>query len=36
MIETPPKPIEKHGQFVHAGDCEQQWGNATDDEEAAA
>ena len=33
----PPTPIEKHGALVHAGDCEQQWGSATDaDEEAAA
>mgnify|MGYP000179713848 FL=1 len=36
MIESPSDAIEKHGQIVHAGDCEQQWGNATDDEEAAA
>ena len=30
-IETLADAAEKHGALVHAGDCESQWGSATDD-----
>jgi hypothetical protein len=30
-IESPDAAVEKHGQLVHVGDCEQQWGSAHDD-----
>ena len=36
LIESPSEAVEKHGQLVHSGDCEQQWGTAPEDEEAAA
>jgi hypothetical protein len=32
MIESAAAAAEKHGQLVHAGDCEQQWGSAYDEE----
>ena len=31
MIESPEQAAEKDGTLVHAGDCEQQWGSASDD-----
>ena len=34
-IESAADAIEKHGALIHAGDCEQQWGSATDEEAAA-
>lgn len=27
---------EKHGALIHSGDCERQWGSATDEDEEAA
>ena len=35
-IESAADAIEKHRAFVHSGDCEQQWGSATDEGEEAA
>jgi ParB/RepB/Spo0J family partition protein len=35
-IASPGEAAEKHGSFVHAGDCEQEWGASLDDEEEAA
>jgi ParB/RepB/Spo0J family partition protein len=32
-IESAEQAVEKHGTLVHAGECEQQWGSAEDDEE---
>ncbi|MGH3050127.1 MAG: hypothetical protein ACRDLK_08215, partial [Gaiellaceae bacterium] len=32
-IETEPEAVEKHGSLVHAGDCEQEWGSASDEAE---
>jgi ParB/RepB/Spo0J family partition protein len=34
-IESEAEAAEKHGELVHAGDCEQQWGSALADEEEA-
>jgi hypothetical protein len=34
-IETPADAAEKHGTFVHAGDCETQWGRSVDDPDEA-
>jgi ParB/RepB/Spo0J family partition protein len=33
MIETPDEAAEKDGSLVHAGECEQQWGSASDEAE---
>ena len=35
-IESAADATEKDGALVHSGDCEQQWGSATDDDEEAA
>jgi ParB/RepB/Spo0J family partition protein len=35
-IDSASEATEKDGAFVHSGDCEQQWGSGTGDEEAAA
>jgi ParB/RepB/Spo0J family partition protein len=32
-IETEAEAVEKHGSLVHAGDCEQEWGSASDEAE---
>jgi ParB family chromosome partitioning protein len=36
MIETADDAVEKEGTLVHAGDCEQQWGSADDEQEESA
>ena len=33
MIESADDAAEKEGTLVHAGDCEQQWGSADDEQE---
>ena len=33
MIESADDAAEKDGTLVHAGDCEQQWGSADDEQE---
>src|SRR5439155_7420620 len=35
-IESKAEAVEKHGELVHAGDCEHEWGSQLDDEEEAA
>ena len=35
-IESADDATEKDGVLVHSGDCERQWGSATDDEEAGS
>jgi RNA polymerase-binding transcription factor DksA len=37
-IESEAEAVEKHGELVHAGDCEHEWGSQldADDEEEAA
>jgi ParB/RepB/Spo0J family partition protein len=35
-IESEAEAVERHGELVHAGDCEQEWGSQLDDEEEAA
>lgn len=32
-IEAEADAVEKHGSLVHAGDCEQEWGSASDETE---
>ena len=32
-IETEAEAVEKHGSLVHAGDCAQEWGSASDEPE---
>jgi hypothetical protein len=34
MIETPEEAAERNGSLVHVGDCEQQWGSASDEADA--
>jgi hypothetical protein len=34
-ITSSEDATEKHGSLVHRGDCEQEWGTETDQEEAA-
>ena len=33
MIESAADAAEQEGTLVHAGDCEQQWGSADDEQE---
>jgi ParB/RepB/Spo0J family partition protein len=35
-IESAGDATEKHGALIHSGDCERQWGSATDEDEEAA